>query len=266
MYAFLILISAMFLLPFVWMVRSSLMDMSKIFVMPPIWIPNPVRFKNYYEAFTVLPFGKYFLNTTTILLLSMVGTLVTSAMAAYSFSRVRWKGRDMVFKILMTSMMLPGAVTLIPTFIGWKTLGFYNTFVPLIVPAYLGGGMFNIFLLRQFYLTIPLELDEAAYVDGASNFRIFLQIVVPLSRSALIVVAVFAFMFYWNDFFGPLIYLEDSSKYTLALGLQQFQGSYTNQWHLLMAASTVVILPAIIVFLLGQKYFIEGIALTGLKG
>lgn len=266
LYVILTLLSLLFLLPFVWMVRSSFMSLSKIFVMPPIWLPNPVRWKNYMEAFTVVPFGRYFLNTLTILTLSMIGLVVTSTMAAFSFSRIKWRARDTVFKILMTSMMLPGAVTLIPTFIGWRTLGFYNTFVPLIVPAYLGGGMFNIFLLRQFYMTIPLELDEAAYVDGASYLRILLQVVVPLSRSAIIVVVVFAFMAYWNDFFGPLIYLEDSSKFTLALGLQQFQGSYQNQWHLLMAASTIAILPAIVVFLVGQKYFIEGIALTGLKG
>lgn len=260
------ILSLLFLLPFVWMLRSSLMDMNKIFVLPPIWIPKPFKFMNYFEAMTIVPFGKYFLNTLTILSLSLIGLLITSVLAAFSFSRIKWKYRDIVFKIILTSMMLPGAVTLIPTFVGWRTLGFYNTFVPLIVPAFLGGGAFNIFLLRQFFMSIPLELDEAAHVDGASYFRILWDIIIPLSRSAIIVVIVFAFMGYWNDFFNPLIYLEDSSKFTLALGLQQFQGSYNNQWHLLMAAATIVIIPEIIVFIFGQKYFIEGISITGLKG
>lgn len=266
LYFALTILSLLFLLPFVWMIRSSLMDMNKIFVLPPIWIPKPFKFKNYLEAMTIVPFGRYFLNTLIILCLSLIGLLVTSVLAAFSFSRIKWRYRDLVFKLLLTSMMLPGAVTLIPTFIGWKTLGFYNTFVPLIVPAFLGGGAFNIFLLRQFFMSIPIELDEAAYVDGANYFKILSNVILPLSRSAIIVVVVFAFMSYWNDFFGPLIYLEDSSKFTLAIGLQQFQGSYNNQWHLLMAASTIVIIPEILVFLFGQKYFIEGIAITGLKG
>jgi len=265
-YAVALALSAVFVLPYAWMVRSALMDQAQIFVLPPEWIPRPFRFENFAEALTLFPFSAYLLNTLTILCISMVGLLATSTLAAFGFSRVSWKGRDWLFGLILTSMMLPGFVTLIPTFIGWRTLGFYDTFVPLIAPAFFGGGAFNIFLLRQFYKTIPLELDEAAYVDGAGYFRIYWQIILPLSRSPIIVVALFAFMYYWNDFFDPLIYLEDEEKFTLSLGLQQFLGMYNAQWHLLMAASTAVITPALALFVIGQKYFVKGIALTGLKG
>lgn len=265
-YVVLLVLAGIYLLPFAWMLRSSFMEMYQIFVMPPVWVPDPFKLENYREALSIVPFGRYFVNTLIVLVLSTSGTLLTSTLAAFSFSRLRWKARNLVFGILMTSMMLPGAVTLIPTFIGWRTLGFYNTFVPLIAPAFFGGGAFNIFLLRQFFLGIPTELDEAALVDGASLFQIYSRVILPLSRSALIVVGLFSFMHHWNDFFGPLIYLESQSKYTIAIGLQQFMGSYNAQWHLLMAASTVVIIPVIIVFILGQKYLLQGITLTGLKG
>jgi multiple sugar transport system permease protein len=205
-------------------------------------------------------------NTVIIVSLTLAGLLLTSSLGAFSFSRIQWKGRNFFFALLLSSMMLPGAVTLIPTFIAWQKLGFYNTYVPLIIPLWFGGGAYNIFLLRQFYMGIPLSLDEAAYVDGAGYFRIYWHVILPLSRSALVVVSLFAFLFYWNDFFGPLIYLKDEKLFTLAIGLQRFQGSYSTEWGLLMAASTVVILPSIIVFLIGQKSLIQGIALTGVKG
>lgn len=265
-YAAVIGLSCVFLLPFLWMLRSSLTELSQIFETPPRWIPNPIRFENYADALTFVPFGRYFLNTVIIVAGSLAGILLTSSIAAFSFSRIQWPGRNIVFGILLSGMMLPGAVTLIPTFIGWQHFGFYNTFVPLIAPAWFGGGAYNIFLLRQFYMGIPRSLDEAAYVDGAGYLRIYWNIVLPLSRSALIVVALFAFLFHWNDFFGPLIYVKDEVLFTLALGLQQFQGTYSSEWGLLMAASTVVILPCVIVFLFGQKKFIEGISLTGVKG
>ncbi|OXS53576.1 sugar ABC transporter ATP-binding protein [Cohnella sp. CIP 111063] len=265
-YAALILISILFIIPFVWLLRSSLMNLSQIFTMPPEWIPAPFQWDNFRRALTVLPFDVFFTNTMIIVVSVLVGTVATSSIAAFGFSRIRWKGRDTVFAILMTSMMLPFAVTMIPSFLGWKMLGFYDTFYPLIVPAYFGGGIFNIFLLRQFYLTIPRDFDEAAVVDGASYFQIYWKIIFPLSRSALIVVALFSFLGSWNDFMGPLIYLKSDKLFTLALGLQMFQGSYTAQWDLLMAASAAVVLPCVIVFLIGQRYFLEGITLTGLKG
>ena len=265
-YTALIIISLMFIIPFVWLIRSALMDLSQIFIMPPEWIPNPFRWDNFKRALTVLPFGTFFVNTLIIVVSTVIGTVVTSTFAAFGFSRIQWKGRDIVFAILLSSMMLPSAVTMIPSFLGWKWLGFYDTFYPLILPAFFGGGMFNIFLLRQFYMGVPKDFDEAAVVDGATYFQIYARILLPLSRSAVIVVALFTFLASWNDFMGPLIYLKSDSRFTLALGLQMFQGTYSAQWDLLMAASAVVILPCVIVFLIGQRYFLDGIALTGLKG
>lgn len=265
-YIALIAISVMFLIPFVWMVRSSLMNLGQIFVMPPVWIPSPVQWDNFSRALTILPFDRFFLNTLIIVFFSVLGTVISSSVAAFGFSRISWKGRNAVFAILLSAMMLPGAVTLIPTFLGWRSLGFYDTYMPLILPAFFGGGIFNIFLLRQFYMTIPRDFDEAAVVDGAGYFQIYSRIILPLSRSAVIVVSLFTFLNAWNDFFGPLIYLKSNEKFTLALGLQMFQGAYTSQWDLLMAASAAVVLPCVVVFLIGQKYFLEGITLTGLKG
>lgn len=264
-YVVLLMGAAFSLLPLIWLIRSSLMDMGQIFEMPPVWIPNPVRFSNFSQALTTLPFGTYFVNTCIIVIFTMLGVLSTSSISAYSFARMQWRGRDLIFVLLLSSMMLPYAVTLIPTFVGWSKLGLTNSFVPLIAPAWFGGGAFNIFLLRQFYLSIPRDLDEAAYVDGASHWRIFTSIIVPLTKPALIVVGMFTFLASWNDFLGPLVYLNDESKYTLALGLQQFKGMYAAEWSLMMAAATVVLAPAIIVFFIGQKYFVEGITLTGMK-
>jgi len=255
-----------FMMPFYWLVRSSLMTMAGIFRLPPVWIPNPPQWSNYFNAMTMLPFATYFRNTLTIVVLTVSGTVITSSICAFGFARCRWPGRDVVFGILMTSMMLPFIVTVIPTFIGWRAVGALNTFAPLTVPAWFGGGMFNVFLLRQFYSTIPKELDEAAVVDGASYLKIYASVILPLTRPALIVVGLFTFLASWNDFLGPLIYLTRDTRFTLAIGLRQFEGLFNAQWHLMMAASTVVLLPVIIVFLIGQKYFIEGIALTGLKG
>ncbi len=258
--------SAVMLLPLVWLVRSSFMGLSQIFVFPPEWLPNPWRFDNYPKALTTIPFFRYFINTLIILVPSVIGTVATSALAAYGFARLRWPGRDIIFNILMTTLMLPYAVTLIPTFLVWARLGLINTYWPLILPSWFGGGIFFIFLLRQFFMSLPKELDEAATIDGANPLQIFWHIIIPLSRPALITVAIFSTLNAWNDFLGPLIYLNDSRQFTLALGLAEFTGLYTSQWHLLMAASTVVLLPVLILFFVAQRYFIEGIALTGSKG
>jgi multiple sugar transport system permease protein len=194
--------------------------------------------------------------------------VLTCSVAAFSFSRLRWRGRNVVFAILLSSVMLPYAVTLIPTFVMWRSLGALDTFFPLTVPAWFagaGGGVFNVFLLRQFFLTIPFELDEAAYIDGASPWKVFWTIVMPLSKPALVVVTIFTFIGVWNDFLGPLLYLNDQANYTLALGLASFQSTYTAQWGYLMAASTAVIAPIIALFFFLQRYFIEGVTLTGIK-
>lgn len=265
-HVFLIALAAFFLLPFLWMIRSSLMPMYQIFINPPILLPDPVQWSNYTEALTSIPFSQYYANTFFITLLSVLGVVVTSSISAYAFSRINWPGRDRIFGVMLSAMMLPFAVTLIPLFIGWKNLGLVDTYVPLILPSWLGGGMYNVFLLRQFFRGIPKEYDEAAFMDGAGHFRIFTRVLLPLTKPALITVALFSFLGSWNDFLGPLVYLNTESKYTVALGLQQFIGIYSAQWHLLMAASTVAVIPIVTLFFIGQKYLVEGISLTGLKG
>ncbi len=267
LYGVLILLSLFCLLPLAWMVRSSFMKSTQIVQVRPfiVW-PEILLWKNYTDALKFVPFLRYLMNTLIVLGGVLLGTVLTSTLAAYSFSRIKWRGRNMIFGILMSSMMLPGAVTLIPTYLAWGALDKVNTFWPLILPAFFGGGIFNIFLLRQFYNSIPMELDEAAFVDGANNLQIYAKIIVPLSRPAIVVVALFTFLGVWNDYFGPIIYLNDPKKFTLAIGLLQFRGEYSTKWNLVMAASTVVIIPCLIVFLFGQKQLIEGISLTGLKG
>lgn len=265
-YTFCILGSILMLMPLVWLARSSLMGIGQIFTFPPEWIPDPWRWENYPQAFTTIPFLRYFLNTMIILVPTVVGTLISSSLAAFGFARLRWPGRELVFGLLMTTLMLPYAVTLIPTFLVWANLDLVNTYWPLILPNWFGSQVIYIFLLRQFFRSIPKELDEAAIIDGANPLQVLWHVILPLSRPALITVGIFSTLFVWNDYLGPLIYLNDSDKYTLALGLTQFMGLYTSQWHLLMAAATMILAPVLVLFFFAQRYFIEGITLTGLKG
>lgn len=257
--------SVVMLIPLAWLVRSSVMGLSQIFIFPPEWIPDPWRWDNYPKALTTIPFARYFGNTLLILAPTVLGTLITASLAAFGFSRLQWPGRDWVFGVLLSALMLPYAVTLIPTFLLWARIGLINTYWPLVLPDWFGGTIFYVFLLRQFFLTLPRELDEAAIIDGANPLQVLRHVVVPLSRPALITVGIFSALFEWNDFLGPLIYLNDSRQFTLALGLAEFTGLYTSQWHLLMAAATVVIAPVLALFLFAQRYFIEGITLTGIK-
>jgi multiple sugar transport system permease protein len=268
------IIALIWLIPFYWMLRSAFMNISQIFAYPPVLFPSPVKWDNIKNALTSLPFDSYFKNTFFIVLLCVAGILISCSLSAYGFSRVHWKYRDAVFYILMSSIMLPYFATLIPNFILWTKLGLTNTFVPLTLPSWFGmgtasifgGGMFNIFLLRQFFRSIPKELDEAAFVDGAGHFTIFSKVILPLSKPALICVGLFTFLNTWNDFINPLIYLSSEKKYTIQLGLRTFIGLYSSQWNLLMMAALTAIVPVLIVFFIGQKYFVEGIATTGLKG
>jgi multiple sugar transport system permease protein len=264
-YAFLFIGLIVYILPFAWLVRSSFMDISQIFIQPPEWIPKPFQWQNYPKALTAMPFFRYLINTLIILISVEFGTLLTSSTVAFSFSRLKWRGRDIFFFLILTTLMIPYTVILIPTFLLWKYLGGINTFLPLTVPAWFGGGAFNIFLLRQFFSTIPYELDEAAYLDGATPWQVLWKITVPLSKPGLITVGVFTFMGVWGDLLGPIVYLNDSSKYTLAVGLTTFMSAYTTQWNYLMAASTAIIVPPIILYFIGQRFFVEGIVLTGLR-
>jgi multiple sugar transport system permease protein len=253
-------------LPLVWLVSTSLKTGAQIFVMPPKWIPEPIVWQNYPDAFQAVPFHRYFWNTIQIVILATLGTLFTSSMAAFAFARLRFPGRGPLFILVLSTLMLPNIVTLIPTFIVFRYLKWINTLKPLIVPFWLGGSPFFIFLIRQFFMTIPYDLDEAARIDGASNFRIYWNILLPLSKPVLATVAIFSFIHHWNDFFLPLVYLQDPSKWTMAIGLQGFKDLYSTSWNLMMAASTAMILPLLILFFLAQRYFVSGIHLTGLAG
>lgn len=265
-YVVLLTLAVVCVVPLYWMVRSSFMKNTDIYSMRPfIFWPEEMLWSNYTDAMKAADFGRYAVNTLTIVAGCMIGTLATSSMAAYAFSRIKWRGRGFCFAMILTTMMLPGSVTLIPQFMIWRNLNMIDTYLPLILPSFFGGGAFNIFLLRQFFLGIPKELDEAARIDGAGPFQIFVRIILPLARSALVVVALFTFLNCWNDFFGPIIYLNTKEKFTLAVGLLQFRGDYSTKWNLLMAGSTIVAAPCIAVYLFGQKYLIEGISLTGLK-
>lgn len=257
--------SICFLIPFAWLVISSLKPNDQIFVFPPTWWPNPVEWSNYAQALTSQPFGRYALNSLFIALVNVVGNLVSNSFVAYGFARFRFPGRRVLFMLLLATMMVPSQVLLVPQFILFHDLGWINTFLPLTVPSFFGSA-FYVFLLRQFFMTIPVELEEAARIDGAGPLRIFFSVVLPLIRPALTAVAIFSFQGAWNDFLTPLIYLSDPSKFTLQLGLAQFQGSFHTDWNLIMAASVVVMLPMAIIFFVAQKYFVQGITMTGTKG
>ncbi len=270
LYAVLIVLSLLFLLPFMWMLSTSLKTDPQVYRVPPIWIPNPVRWLNYPEALTALPFHSYFLNTMKIAVPATIGTLLSCSLTAYGFSRIRWPERDALFYVCVATMMIPFQVQMIPLFITFKTLGWINTYLPLIVPAFFASP-FSVFMLRQFFLTIPQELSDAARIDGCSEFGIFARIILPLAKPALAVVALFTFMWAWSDYLGPLIYVNQVSKFTVALGLQQLRATFhsANQrlvWPYLMAASTAAIVPILVLFFFAQRTFIEGISLTGIKG
>jgi multiple sugar transport system permease protein len=262
---FLILLSAIMLFPFVWLVRSSFMTEREIMTVPIKWLPAKMSFRNFSDAVKSAPFGIYFRNSGILVCVNVIGQILSSSFIAFGFARLRFRGRDIWFCLLLSTMMIPYTVLMIPQFIGWKTVGAYNTFAPLILPAFFGHA-FNVFLIRQFYLGIPKDYDEAALVDGAHYFTIYRRIIMPMSKPALCSVGVFTFMSTWNDFIGPLLYLDKPNLKTASLGLQIFIGQYTSHFNLLMAASTLATLPMILIFFLAQRYFIEGITFSGLKG
>lgn len=266
-YSLLIALSMLFAFPFFWMISTALKPEYQVFVWPPQWIPNPIMWENFREAFSnpYLPFNIFFRNTMILEVGIITGRLISCVLVAYGFARLEAPGKNLIFTILLSTLMLPGAVTQIPKFILFNQLGWVNTFLPLIVPAWFGEA-YAIFLMRQFFMTIPRELEEAARIDGANTAQIILNVIVPLSVPVLAVITVLSFKDIWNDFFTPLLYLNDLTKYTLAVGLAYFNGQFDVQMNLLMAASVVLALPLIVVFFVAQRAFVEGITVTGLAG
>ncbi|NLJ85067.1 MAG: carbohydrate ABC transporter permease [Firmicutes bacterium] len=264
-YIVLTVLGIAFFLPFAWMLSTALKAEGYVFAFPPQWIPNPVQWSNFVECMRVVPFGHYLLNTALITGISLVGMLVSSTLVAYSFAKLRWPGRDIMFVILLSTMMLPGQVTMIPIYIMFNRMGWVDTWLPLTVPAFFGSPFF-IFLLRQFFMSIPTELMEAAKIDGCSNFRIYSNIMVPLAKPAIATVAILHFLWTWNDFMSPLLYINSPEKYTVSLGLQAFQTQYTTNYRLMMAASLIALAPCLLLFFFGQKYFVQGVIMTGIKG
>jgi ABC-type glycerol-3-phosphate transport system permease component len=254
------------LFPIFWMLSTSLKGQIEALKMPPNWIPAEIQWNNYYDALTVNPFGLYFWNTFKFAVLVMLGETISCAFIAYGFARLRAPGRDFLFLLVLGILILPGEVTLIPQYILFSKLGWLNSFKPLIVPAWFGSA-YLIFLLRQFFMGIPREYDEAAIMEGANPLQTWLWIILPLSKPALGAVAIMSFIFHWNTFQGPLIYLNDNELFTVSLGLAMFRTPFGGTpWHWYMAASLVVLIPCIVVFFIAQRYFIQGIVVSGVKG
>lgn len=256
--------SVLMVLPFVWMLSTSLKAPGKTFVFPPQWIPNPVVIENYINMWTALPFSNFLINSLKIATLSTIGQVITCSISAFAFSVLAFRGRDTLFFLLIATLMIPYQVTLIPTFILYSKIGWVGTHLPLWVPAFWGGA-FGTFLIRQFYMTIPLELAESARIDGANIWQIFRHIYMPLSGVAVATLAIFTFMWSWNDLLSPLIYLRELPQLTLTAGLSFFQNQYGGKWTLMMAGAMVSIMPILLIFFFAQKYFIQGIAMTGIK-
>lgn len=267
-HSFFILVSIAMLLPLFWLISSSLKQPQQIFTVPPQWIPQPAHWDNYTKLFETIPVMRYAMNTLIITFAATLGQVVTSALVAYGFARLRFAGRDLAFGAILATLMLPYAVTIVPVYVMFAKIGWVNTYWPLIVPYWFGGGAFNIFLLRQFFRGIPMDLDEAALLDGASRLRIFATIILPLSKPALMAVFVLSLIQHWNDFLAPVIYLTNSSMWTLAIGISSLSSLESGRdfTHYQMALSTLIVVPVIIVFFLAQRVFIQGITLTGIKG
>jgi ABC-type glycerol-3-phosphate transport system permease component len=271
-YAVLLVLALSFLLPFYWMISSAVKDDAQVYTVPPVWFPHPQFWNNFLDAWNSENFNLFTFNTVfRYAIPATFGAVMSSALVAYSFSRIRWVGRDIVFGVVLATMMIPGWVRLVPLFIIFKQLGWLNTFLPLVVPYFFGSAFF-IFLLRQFFMAIPLELSDAARIDGANELQTMLRVILPLAKPALVVVALFTFMDCWNDYLGPLIYVNIEEKWVLALGVQRLRsavyeiGNTQLAYPYLMAVSTMITAPIFLAFFFAQRTFIEGISLTGIKG
>lgn len=254
------------LVPFVWLVVSSLKELEQIFIFPPEWIPNPVRWQNYPEALLYKPFGLYLFNTLRIVALNLVAILLAASFVGYGFARIRFWGRDFWFGLVLATLMVPYFVLMVPQFIIFSRMGWVDSYLPLTVPYFFGGGAFNVFLFRQFFRSLPEELADAGRIDGCTEYGIYWRIMLPLCKPALATVAIFTFLFAWNDYIGPLLYLRSDYNFTVAIGLASFRGIMVTQWHLLMAAATAMTVPVVALFFFAQRYFVEGLVLSGIKG
>jgi len=263
--AALIVLGLIVMFPIYWIFRSSLMSNGELYAYPPAFTPPNWRFENYPATLEVFEYWKFLGNTMTILVPSVVGAVITATMGGYAFARLRFRGKKLLFMLCVGSMLLPSMVTLIPLFVVWAKLGLVNTYWPLILPHFCGGGAFNIFLIRQFVKTVPRELDEAATIDGCGYFRILIYIIVPAIKSAMIVVGLLKFIELWNDLLQQVTYITRRDNYTLALGLNIFKGSFNDDWSSIMCATCLSFIPGIVFYLIGQRYFVEGIVMTGMK-
>lgn len=259
-----LIISFVMLAPFYWMISTSLKTVYDAVKVPPVWFPNPPQFSNYFKLFQEQPLIKFIINTVKIVVIVLIGQLFFSSLAAYAFARIKFIGRNILFFIYIGTMMVPTQVTLIPTYLLFAKVGITDSHIPLILPSFFTA--FGVFLLRQFFLSLPMELEEAAKIDGCNRFQIYWRIMLPLIKPALMTLAVFTFMNVWNDYMGPLIYLTSVNKYTISLGIAFFKGTYTTSWNLMMAGAVVSLIPILIFYLTAQKYFEQGIAFSGIKG
>lgn len=264
LYIVLILIAVIMVVPFLWMLSTSLKTQYDAVKIPPVWIPDPPQWENYVKLFTEQPMSQFMLNTIKIVFFVVLGQLFFSSLAAYSFARISFKGRNVVFFFYIATLMVPGQVTMIPTYLMFAKAGLTDNHLALILPAFFSA--FGVFLLRQFFMSLPRELEEAAEIDGCNPFMTYWRIMLPLVVPAMLTLGVFTLMNTWNDYMGPLIYLSSPEKYTMTLGIAYFKGIYTTQWNLVMAGSIVSVVPILIAYLCAQKYFIEGIAFSGVKG
>lgn len=264
LHAVLIAVGFFMLAPLLWMLSTSLKEPGDIFIYPPQWIPDPVVWQNYVETVTVMPFGRFYFNSTFQAAAVTVLQLLTSSLAAFAFARLRFRGRELLFLLYLGTMMIPFPVTMIPNFIIVRVLGWIDTYKALILPP--AFSAFSTFLLRQYFMSLPIELDDAARVDGASSFRIWWQILLPLAGPAVATLAIFTFLGQWNNFLWPLIVTNSEHMRTLPVGLAAFQGQYRVEWHLLMAGSVIALVPILAIYIIGQKWFVRGITLTGMGG
>lgn len=266
-----IALAVIFVLPLLWLISTSLKEAREALNYPPEWIPNPIKWQNYVIAMELGPWGLYFLNTFFITGCAVVGQILSGSLVAFAFARLYTRARDFLFILVLATLMIPYQVTLIPLYTFFRMLGWVNSFKPLIVPFWLGGNAFYIFLMRQYFLTIPSAMDDAARLDGCNTFQIYYRIILPLSKPLLFAIAVFSFVAHWNSFIGPLIYLDETEKWTVTLGLMSFKSALggagaLENWPATMAASIIVVLPCLLIFILFQKIFIRGIVITGIKG